>query len=33
MKKQMKKPTIKKVKNVTPVSKKSACTCCGGSGD
>lgn len=29
----MKKPEIKKVSNVAPASKKSACTCCGGSGD
>jgi len=27
----MKKPIIKKVKNVVLGSKKSACTCCGGS--
>lgn len=29
----IKKPTIKKVSNVVKASKKSACTCCGGSGD
>ena len=28
----MKKPEIKKVTNVVKGSKKSACTCCGGSG-